>query len=143
MKNLKNWLPLICFSMLAQPVFAADFVIIIHPSVGVSSISRTELKQILLANQTTWKDGKKVAIITLSPDATGADDVAQEYMSMTAIQAKKYWLTKVFNGVLPGQPATGDSADEVAEKVASTVGALSILPKGSKTGKAKTLTETP
>ena len=84
-------------------------------------------------------DKKKVTIIALSPDSAEADALDKEAMGMSAVQAKKYWLTKVFSGVLGSPPAAGDSPDEVAEKVASTPGAIAVVPKGSKPGKAKLL----
>ena len=50
---------------------------------------------------------------------------------------------KVFNNVLSGQPPAGDTAQEVVDKVASTPGAIAVVPKGTAAGKAKVLTESP
>ncbi len=144
--NLKNLslIGIFAFFMFAtKTVGAADYTILVNPGVGESSSSKAQIKQILLANQTTWKDGKKIVIVTLSPDATGADDVATEFMSMSAIQAKKYWLTKVFGGVLASAPASLDSVEEVVDKVASTPGTIAVIPKDSKLGKVKVLSLTP
>ena len=122
---------------------AADFLVIANPSIPLTSIAKSDVKQELLANKTTWPDGKKVSIITLSPDAPEEDAISNEYMNMTAAQAKKHWLKKVFSNDLAGQPPAFDTAQEVVEKVATTPGAIAVVPKGTDPGKAKVLTETP
>lgn len=130
----------LAFASVAGPAaLAAEFDVLVNPSVKEASISKADVKQIFLTNKTTWKDGSKITIVGLSPDAPGTDEAAQEYMNMTGTQAKKFWLTKVFNGVLSAQPPLGDSADEVAEKVGGTAGAIGVVPKGTKPGKAKIL----
>ena len=128
------------FCLESQAAIGGGYQIIAHPSVGTAGLSLEEVKQIMLTNQTTWKDGKKVAIVALSPDSSEADGIAGDFMGMTGTQAKKFWLTKVFNGVLPSLPATVDTPEELVEKVASTPGAIAILPKGVPVGRAKVLT---
>ena len=116
----------------------ADFDVIINPSAKLAQISKSEIKQILLAN-TIELDKKKIYIIALSPDSPEADALMTEAMGMSAVQAKKHWLTKVFNGVLAIPPPALDTLDEVVERVATTQGAIAIIPKGAKPGKAKLL----
>ncbi len=118
------------------------FSVVANSSVAKTSISRTEMKQIMLANQTKWPGGKNIVIVALSSDAAEGDSVAQAYMSLTSDQAKKYWLTKVFNLVLPGLPLFGDSTEEVIDKVATTPGSVAVIPKGKDIGKTKILQET-
>jgi len=114
----------------------AEFLVLANPSIPINEITKSELKQILLANKTEFEK-KKVTIIALSPDIPEADAIDQEAMGMSAVQAKKYWLIKVFNGTLETTPITGDSADEVAEKVGETKGSIAVVAKGTKPGKAK------
>jgi len=136
MKNQLNIL--ILLSAFASISAFADFVAVVNPGVA-DAVSKEDAKQIMLTNKTAWADGKKIAIIALSPDSADADSVDKEFMGMTATQAKKHWLTKVFSGILSGQPPALDSPEEVAEKVAATPGAFGIVPKGSKVGKAKVI----
>ena len=116
----------------------ADFDIIANNSIQKNEITLSELKQILLVNTVEFEK-KKVFIIALSPDADNSDSLAKETMGMTAVQAKKHWLTKVFNGAISSSPLTFDSPDEVVEKVSTTQGAIAVVPKGTKPGKAKLL----
>ena len=116
----------------------ADYDVIVNPSVSQTEITKDQVKQILLANVVEF-DKKKVTLVVLSPDAAEADALDKEAIGMTAVQAKKYWLTKVFNGVFASAPPAVDSPDEVAEKVGNTPGAFAVVPKGTKPGKAKLL----
>jgi len=135
-------LVLITFPVLqSEGAIAGDFEVIVNSSVKDQSLTKDEIKQIFLTNKLVWSDKSDIKIVAMSPDAPQADDVDKEYMGMTALQAKKFWLTKVFNNVLHGQPPLADTADEVAEKVASTPGAIAAVPKGTKLGSAKVLEE--
>ncbi len=143
MKRFRFIVFCLIFGLASASSFAADFVVVANPKVAEDSVSKSELKHIYMINQTNWKNGEKITIVVLSPEGAGADDLTREYMSMSAIQAKKYWLIKVFNGVLPSLPIVVDTADEAIEKVLATKGAIAIVPKATKVGKAKVLSETP
>ena len=129
------------FLVTVQAAIAGDFQVIVNASVKDQAITKDEIKQIFMTNQLQWKDKSEVKIVGLSPDAPQADEIAKEYMGMTSLQAKKFWLTKVFNNVLHSQPPLGDTPEEVVEKVASTAGAIGIVPKATKVGAAKVLQE--
>lgn len=118
---------------------AADFDVIANKSVKETALTKVELKQILLANQLNWSDGKPVVIVTLDLGTPEADAVATEFMGMTNIQAKKHYFTKVFGGVLRSPPPAGDSPDDVVALVEKTAGAIAVLPKGSTLGQTKVL----
>ena len=140
MKSFKSMVALVTLcipSVLAHAALAADFDVLVNSSVTESSMTKEDVKQLLLTNKLTWGDGKKVVIVTLAPDADQADAIAKDVLGMTSLQAKKFYLTKVFNGVLSASPQTGDSGDDVAEAVAKTPGAIAVVPKGTKPGKAK------
>ena len=116
----------------------ADFDVISNESLHVSEITKSQLKQILLGRSLEL-DKKKISIITLSPDAPEADKLDLEAMGMSAIQAKKHWLTQVFNGNLSNTPPAADTVDELIQKVVSTTGSIAVIPKGKDPGKAKRL----
>lgn len=136
---IKFFIALFLVGAFGRDAFAADFTVLVNPSVGESAISKDELKQVLLTNKTNWKDGKKIVLITLSFGSDEADTVTKEFMGMSSVQAKKHWLTKVFGGSIPAVPQTADSADEAAELVAKTPGAIVVVPGKVSPGKAKAL----
>ena len=140
MKTLSIYL---LFGSIVSPAFGlpyaqADFDVIVNDSIHVNEISKSQVKQIMLANMLEL-DKNKIVFIALSPDMSESDTLDSEAMGMSAIQAKKYWLTKVFNGTIANTPPVADSLEEVIEKVASTPGGLAVIPKGQKTGKTKLL----
>jgi len=116
-----------------------DFIVVVNSSVKESSLTKADVQQILLTNQTTWKDSKKIVIITLPPGSDQAELISKEFLNMTSIQAKKHWLTKVFGGTIAAVPMNADTPDEVVDLVSKTPGALAVLPKDTKPGKAKIL----
>ncbi len=124
-------------------VFAAtmteDFIVVAHSSVQVSSLGLDEFHQMIFANKKTWPDGSKVVIILLSSSVPGADSLIEKAMKMTALQARKFYLSKVFNGILSASPTLGDSVEEVVELVSKTKGAMAVVPVGTVTGTAKVL----
>ncbi len=132
------WISLLSFGNF-KSALAEEYQIIAHPGVKQTEISKDKAKQMFLTNELLWNDHSEVKIIGFSPDAPDADGVAKEYMGMTGIQAKKFWLTKVFNNVIHSQPPLGDTADEVVEKVCNMPGAVGVVPKGTKLGNAKVL----
>jgi len=116
---------------------AAEFQLIANSSIEEQELSKNDVRQILLINRTTWKDGAKIVLVAFSPEAKEAEQLALELMNMTALQAKKYWLTKVFSGVISALPFTEESAQEIVERVTKTKGAFAVLPSGVATGTAK------
>ena len=135
------FLSLIFFHFLQDACAAPtqELAVFVNENVKETEVSKSEIKQVLLANKLTWQNGSRVVLVTLAPDANGAEDMSLEFMAMTRVQAKQYWLTKVFGGTLPTAPLVGDSNDEVIALVEKTKGAFAVLPKSTKPGKAKIL----
>ena len=75
-----------------------------------------------------WEDGSKIKVIALKAELPEADSTSQEFMSKSAIDAKKYWLGELFKGAVTTTPKTADSVSELLLAVSSTPGAIAILP---------------
>ncbi len=139
-KNKMTFLVFLFSSLFSIASNAVEgFDVIVNPSVKLTSMTKDEVKQILLANKTSWPDGKPISLISLAFDTSEEEKITKEFMAMTGVQAKKHYLTKVFSGILANQPASGETVDEVAELVAKTSGAMAVVPKGSPAGKAKVI----
>ena len=129
-----SFLFLIC--LLAVPALAEGYQVIANPNLNAQTISKDEVRQILLTNLTQWS-GTSISIVTLAPGVKGSDEISKEFMGMTSIQAKKHWLIKVFGGVIPSAPLTGETEEEVIATVLKIPGAIAVLPKSVNPGKAK------
>ena len=120
--------------------FAANYVVITNLSNPLSSMTKQELSQILLANRVSWNDNeRKITLILFAPNIDEGEEIFNLFMGMTGTQAKKYYLTKVFSGVLPSLPIMSESAEEIIDLVAKKTGSLSIVPDTTSTAKVKVL----
>ena len=120
--------------------FAAEYVVVVNEKNPITKITKQEITQILLVNKTDWPSGKPINLINYQYDSDSADSLFKDFAGMTALQAKKLYLTKVFNGVLQKQPATLETSEEIMEAVSENVNSIGLIEKSSGTSKAKILT---
>lgn len=128
---------LITFSL---KIYAAEYVVAVHEKNPITKITKQEITQILLVNKTDWSAGKPINLINYQYDSDSADSLFKNFAGMTALQAKKLYLTKVFNGVLQKQPATLETSEEIMDAVSENVNSIGLIEKSNKTSKAKILT---
>ncbi len=121
-------------------VFAAEYVVVVNEKNPITKITKQEIAQILLVNKTDWPSGKSINLINYQYDTDSADSIFKDFAGMTALQAKKLYLTKVFNGVLQKQPTTLETSEEIMDAVAENVNSIGLIERSSKTSKAKILT---
>jgi ABC-type phosphate transport system substrate-binding protein len=115
---------------------AAEAVeVIVNESVPAAALEKGALKDILTGKTMYWEGGQAVTII-LPGDK--ADNALQELSGMSASQFKTHWQRLVFSG-RGKQPKTADDADKAVALVASTKGAVAIVPAGTKLNGVKKL----
>ncbi len=105
--------------------FALDgAVVIANSSVAADSLSADALKDIYTAKTKYW-DGGQAIIIALLPDKT--DAALQQACGMDTSSFKTFWQRLAFSG--RGQePKKADDAAALVALVASTKGAIAIVP---------------
>jgi len=126
MKNFVFKLGLLGALLLAGfPARALDgAVVIANSSVAADSLSADALKDIYTAKTKYW-DGGQAVIIAVLPDK--ADAALQQACGMDSSSFKTFWQRLAFSG--RGQePKRADSAAAVVALVASTKGAIAIVP---------------
>jgi ABC-type phosphate transport system substrate-binding protein len=115
---------------------AADAVFVVNPGVADSSLSTTEVKNILLGTRVNWSNGPVKLVI----QAGGAvhEAVIRQFTARSPDQFDKYWKKQVFtgNGVMP---TVAKSDAEVITLVAETPGAIGYVATGTATDKVKVL----
>jgi ABC-type phosphate transport system substrate-binding protein len=99
-------------------------VVIANPGVAVDSLTLVALKDIYTGNTKYWDGGQNIVIAVL-PDKT--DDALQQVSGMEASRFKTFWQRLVFSG--RGQePKKADDAAGIVALVASTKGAIALVP---------------
>jgi ABC-type phosphate transport system substrate-binding protein len=107
------------------PVRALDGAIVIaNSSLAADSLSADALKDVYTGKTKYWEGGQNIVIVVLS-DKT--DAAVQQASGMEASQFKTFWQRLAFSG--RGQePKHADDAAAVVALVASTKGAIAIVP---------------
>ncbi len=102
--------------------------VIVQKDVPVEALDAAALKDLLTGKTTYWQGGAPVVIVVV---ADKTDAALQEASGMSASQFKTFWQRLAFSGRGP-QPKTADDPDQAVALVASTKGAIAIVPAGTK-----------
>jgi ABC-type phosphate transport system substrate-binding protein len=103
-------------------------VLIANASVAADSLSAGALKDIYTAKTKYWDDGQAI-IIVLLPDKT--DVALQQVSGMNGNQFKTFWQRLTFSG-RGSEPEKADDAAALVALVASTKGAIALVPMDAK-----------
>jgi ABC-type phosphate transport system substrate-binding protein len=131
---VKSFFPkilLVCAALIAVTTEAVpmdDVAIIANKSVPLDSISASALKDIFTGRTMYWQDGQNVVIAVL--DST--DAALSEACGMNASQFRTFWQRLVFSG-RGQQPRKADNAAALVALVASTRGAIALVPADTET----------
>ena len=110
-------------------------VVIANPGVAANSISADALKDIYTAKTKYWDDGQAIVIIVL-PDKT--DAALQQACGMSGGQFKTFWQRLTFSG-RGSEPKKASDAASLVALVASTKGAIALVPDDEALKDVKTL----
>lgn len=113
--------------LLGCPPLAASEAFITHPALAGTTLSASEVGEILHGRRTTWSNGTRIVLITLDEGASPVTAlVLKEYARKSPAQFLAYWKRQVFTGkgALPRQAR--DEA-ELLQLVAATPGALGFI----------------
>jgi ABC-type phosphate transport system substrate-binding protein len=129
---------LACVVLLVGALGAAPIegsVVIVNQDVPVGSVSAAALKDIYTGKTTYWPGGQSVVIAVLGGDN---DAALKEVSGMDASQFKTFWQRLVFSG--RGQlPRKANDAGSLVALVASTQGAIALVPANAGLGGVKIL----
>lgn len=102
------------------------FLLVVHPSVPVTSLSSDQASACFLKKDTSWNDGSSVRPVTLA-DRTTSEAFDQAIHRRNSLAIRKYWQRQVFTGRGTPPPQL-KTATEVLEYVSSTPGAIGYVP---------------
>lgn len=101
-----------------------ELTLIANPSVRISEISRSGLKDIYLGNITTWPNDARIYLTVLKTEIH--NHFTKEYLKKTPFQFRAFWRKRLYTG--EGQlPETFRSKDELIRFIRSTRGAIGYI----------------
>jgi ABC-type phosphate transport system substrate-binding protein len=137
MKHVQFFLAVTAVAIFAlSNLQAADIKVIANSSVGASSISADELKDVFLL--TTSSVGGAHVEPVLAKGGTTHEAFLKQYVGKTESALATYYRSLVFTGKA-SMPKSFASENEVAEYVAKTKGAIGYVSAGAAASGVKTL----
>lgn len=137
LKNIKSIL--VVFAFLAATAWTQEYVIIVNPGNGASSVSKAELKRIFNGRMKSWSGGKVVPINQMYTSPVTAKFV-KDATGMSVEEYKSYWVEQQIKGK-GTQPMLQKSDAAVKLMVASIPGAIGYITKGSEDATVKVISK--
>jgi ABC-type phosphate transport system substrate-binding protein len=122
---------------LATSLGAADIKVIANTSVGATSVSAEELKNVFLITKTSLSDGSHVEPV-LEKGGSTHEAFIKEYLGKSDSALQTYYRSLVFTGKA-SMPKTFGADSDVVAYVAKTRGAIGYVGVGASTTGVKTL----
>ncbi len=110
---------------------AADFVVIVHPSVAGARMRRSDLAAVFLRKATQWGGGKPAVPVDQSATSAVRGAFSDSVLGMPAPAAVQYWQKQMFAGNRVRPPAVKGSDAEVIAFVSQTEGAVGYVSKAA------------
>jgi ABC-type phosphate transport system substrate-binding protein len=114
----------VLFAAAVSPAIAIDGVVIANESVPVGALTTEALKNIYTGKTMYWEGGQSTVIVVLSEKT---DAALKEVSGMDGSQFKTFWQRLAFSG-RGQQPKKVDDATALVTLVASTKGAIALVP---------------
>lgn len=120
----------------AGPAHSGDEIVVVaHPSVSVSSLSKSDLRPIFQTTKTSWEGGKAMPLNLADSDpARRGFDAA--VLGLDPDRVARYWVDRKIRGGNP-PPKNIPNPGLVLKVVASKTGAIGYVPAGTVTSDVK------
>lgn len=117
---------------------AAAVEVIVHPSVGETSMSVANAKSIFSMKQTRWRDGGQIRVFVLPDGHPAHGEFTKKILNLYPYQLRQIWDRQVYSGI--GQaPQEVSTEEEMLSRVATTPGAIGYLSKPNVTHQVRIL----
>jgi ABC-type phosphate transport system substrate-binding protein len=104
-----------------------ELAVVVNKSTAVSTISTSELRQMMLGEKTKWSDGKKVLTVETAPDSPEKALLLKAVIKMNDSMLKRYQMHAAFTGQELSPPKEVGSSGALKEFVARTPGAIGCI----------------
>ena len=125
MKRLISCLALIIATVLADPVGAGDFAVIVNKA-NASRIDKAVIAKVYSGDKKSWENGVSIAAVDLPEDNAARSAFSTVVLGKTVANVKAYWAQLVFSGTaLPPKVLASD--DDVKKFVSGNKGAIGYI----------------
>lgn len=115
------------FSATSQAAVEEPLLVIVHPSVPVSSLSAYELEAIFTRDQTRWGNGSTIIPFSFPAGGEVRDVFDRVILRLDAEEVGRFWLDRRIRGLgLP--PKQVPSAALMVKVVANLPGSIGYVP---------------
>jgi len=122
-------LALAAVSRFATGQDTGEFLIIVHPSNPVRSLSATEISQFFLEKQGEWRDGTLVLPIDQTPESPVRISFSDQVLDRDVASVRAHWRRLIFQGKgVP--PPTRASEQEIVQFVSANRNAIGYVSPG-------------
>lgn len=119
--------------ILAPPVHAQSFQVVVHESNPVRSLSAHQLSKLFLKKVTRWNDGREIEPVDLDDESRVREAFSDSVHGKDVASVKSYWQKMIFSGrATPPPELSGDA--EILAYVRSHPGAIGYVRSGASTG---------
>jgi ABC-type phosphate transport system substrate-binding protein len=125
-------LGLLIAALLPATAVAADYVVVVHPSNPVSSLTRTDASRLFLRSSTIWANGEHVKPVDLGKSSPVRAAFTKEILGRSMGAIDQYWTQSVFSGRAVPPPEKRTDAEVVAY-VHENPGAIGYVTAGAST----------
>jgi len=122
--------------LLPAAAAASDYVVVVHPSNPVATLSRTETSRLFLRSSTQWASGEHVKPVDLGKSSPIRAAFTKEVLRRSMGAIDQYWTQSVFSGRAVPPPEKRSDA-EVLAYVRENPGAIGYVAAGVSTDGVK------
>jgi ABC-type phosphate transport system substrate-binding protein len=119
---------LVCHGQAA--VSKGSIAIVVPKTNAVAGLTSSELRKILLGEETQWPNKEKITILLLPPGTDERKAVLQILLNMSDDEFVRHWISEVFQGQTATGPKTASSPTSMLRLVADLPSALGIVSAG-------------
>jgi ABC-type phosphate transport system substrate-binding protein len=117
-------------AVLPAAALASEFVLVAHPSVSATTLSRAEASRMFMRLQTTWPDGGHVRPVDQAKSSPLRDAFSREVLGKSPSAVDQYWTQAIFSGrAVP--PVEKRSDADVLAYVRENPGAIGYVSASS------------
>jgi ABC-type phosphate transport system substrate-binding protein len=122
---------------------AEEVDIVVNKSNDVGPLSREEARRIFMGEKSSWRGGKRIAVLMLEPAQAEHAVILRELFRMNESDYAKYFLQAAFTGKVQAAPKDVPSAAQMKARLAANASAIGYLKKEDVDDSVKVLLRLP
>src|ERR1700676_5199194 len=87
-----------CAGLLTASAAPEEVDVVVNKSNNTGPLSREEVRRIFVGEKSSWRGGKRIAVLMLAPDQPERRVILRELLKMNESDYTKYFLQAAFTG---------------------------------------------